>query len=101
MDGIENNASNNSSLPQEFVYRACLSAIRGYTVQSGKLLLALASTVILGSESHGTPDHILLPDGYGSLQSTVSVVYILKLGIHIYTCRLTDSPLIRHRPYRK
>jgi hypothetical protein len=26
----------------------------------GKLLLALASTAILGSESHGTYDHIIL-----------------------------------------
>jgi hypothetical protein len=32
------------------------------------LLLALASTVILGSESHGTHDHILLYDDSGSLQ---------------------------------
>jgi hypothetical protein len=29
-------------------------------VWSGKLLLAIASTVILGSGSHGIPDHILL-----------------------------------------
>jgi hypothetical protein len=28
-----------------------------------KLLLSLASTVIVGSESHGTHDHILLSDG--------------------------------------
>jgi hypothetical protein len=36
-----------------------------------KLLLALASTVILGSESHGTHDHILHSDGFGSLQSNL------------------------------
>jgi hypothetical protein len=30
-------------------------------------MLALASTVILGSEPHGTNDHILLSDGSGSL----------------------------------
>jgi hypothetical protein len=36
---------------------------------SGKLLLALASTVILGSESRGPHDHILLSDGSGSLQN--------------------------------
>jgi hypothetical protein len=29
---------------------------------SGKLLLALASTIIIGSESRGTRDHILLSD---------------------------------------
>jgi hypothetical protein len=32
-------------------------------------VVTLASTVILGSESHGTHDHILLPDGSGSLQT--------------------------------
>jgi hypothetical protein len=38
-------------------------------VLTAKLLLALASTVILGSESHGTHDYILLSDGSGSLQN--------------------------------
>jgi hypothetical protein len=38
---------------------------------TAKLLLALASTVILGSESHETHDHTLLSDGSGSLQTTV------------------------------
>jgi hypothetical protein len=33
-------------------------------------MLALASTVILGSRSHGTHDHILLSDGSGNLQIT-------------------------------
>jgi hypothetical protein len=33
---------------------------------SGKLLLALASTVILGSESHGTHGHILVSHDSGS-----------------------------------
>jgi hypothetical protein len=36
---------------------------------TAKLLLALASKVILGSKSHGTHYHILLPDGSGSLHS--------------------------------
>jgi hypothetical protein len=35
-----------------------------------KLLLALTSTVILGSELRGTHYHILLSDGSGSLQTT-------------------------------
>jgi hypothetical protein len=35
---------------------------------TAKLLLVLASTVILGSESHEIHDHILLSDGSGSLQ---------------------------------
>jgi hypothetical protein len=33
-------------------------------------LLVLDSTVIHGSESHGTHDHILVLDGSGSLQTT-------------------------------
>jgi hypothetical protein len=36
---------------------------------TAKLLLAVASTVILGSESHRTHDHILLSGGSGSLQT--------------------------------
>jgi hypothetical protein len=36
---------------------------------TAELLLALASTVILGSESHETHDRILLSDGRGSLQT--------------------------------
>jgi hypothetical protein len=35
---------------------------------TAKLLLGLASTVILDSESHGTHGHILLSEGSGSLQ---------------------------------
>jgi hypothetical protein len=45
-------------------------------VQSSKFLLALASTVILGFESYGTHDHILLSDGYGSLQTHSSLLYL-------------------------
>jgi hypothetical protein len=37
-----------------------------------KLLLALASTVILGSKSQGTHDHILFSDGWVSLQTHVN-----------------------------
>jgi hypothetical protein len=37
--------------------------------RSVKLLLALASTMILGSKSHGTHDLILLSDGVGSLHN--------------------------------
>jgi hypothetical protein len=36
---------------------------------TAKLLLALAITVILGFESRGTHDHILLSDGSRSLQT--------------------------------
>jgi hypothetical protein len=41
------------------------------TIQSSKLLLLLASTVVLGSESHGTHGHILHPGGSGSLQTSL------------------------------
>jgi hypothetical protein len=57
-----------------------------------KITAGLPCTVILGSESHGTHDHILLSDGSGSLQATASAVDILKLGTHN---RPTDSHLIR------
>jgi hypothetical protein len=67
----------------------CLAAIGGYSVQSSKLLVALASTVILGSESHGTHDHILLSDGSGSLKTTTLAVHILKLVIHRQAHRLS------------
>jgi hypothetical protein len=39
-------------------------------VGSAKLLLGLASIVILGSESQGTPDYILLSHGSGSNANT-------------------------------
>jgi hypothetical protein len=41
---------------------------------NAKFLLALANTVILGSESRGTHDNILPSDGSGSLQSRSTVV---------------------------
>jgi uncharacterized membrane protein YkvI len=47
---------------------------------TAKLLLALASTVILGSESHGTHDLILLSDGSGSLQTT-DLLFIFQLKL--------------------
>jgi hypothetical protein len=39
---------------------------------TAKLLLPLASSVILGSESLRAHDHILLSDGFGSFQATIS-----------------------------
>jgi hypothetical protein len=41
--------------------------------RSGQLLLALASTAILGSESDGTRDHILLSHDAGSREASVSL----------------------------
>jgi hypothetical protein len=49
--------------PTIAAHQICLTA---------KLLLDLASIVILGSESHGTHDHILLSDGSVSLLRTGS-----------------------------
>jgi hypothetical protein len=42
---------------------------------TAKLLLALASTVIFDSESHGTVDRILLSEGSGSFKTNDSVHY--------------------------
>jgi hypothetical protein len=39
---------------------------------TAKFQLALASTPILGSDPHGTDDHILLCDGTGSLLKDVT-----------------------------
>jgi hypothetical protein len=50
---------------------ACQSFKRWVTA---KLLLALSSTVIPGSESHGTHDHVLVSDGSGSLQTILLVL---------------------------
>jgi hypothetical protein len=74
----------------------CLVTVGGYAVQSNKLLLALDSTAIFGSESHGTDVHILLPDGSGS--SPCRTVHIPKLGTHSQTHRLS---LIKHEMYIK
>jgi hypothetical protein len=47
----------------------CLTSLTNLARDSAKLLLAFASTVIFGSESLGTLDHILLPDGCGTFRS--------------------------------
>jgi hypothetical protein len=44
------------------------------------LLLALASIVILGSESRGTHDHILLPQIRDSYRNRVARLYPRALG---------------------
>jgi hypothetical protein len=46
----------------------------------GKLLLNLASTVILDSVSHGTYDTILFSDGSGSLHNPLTCFYITGFG---------------------
>jgi hypothetical protein len=52
------------------------------TIQFSKLLLVLASTVILGSESHGTHGHILKSDGSGSLQTSLLYGRNTSLNLH-------------------
>jgi hypothetical protein len=49
---------------------------------TAKLMLALGSTLILGSESHGTHDHILLPDGSRSVQATLTL-YNVDTGSNV------------------
>jgi hypothetical protein len=41
------------------------------------MLLVLVSTVILGSKYHGTHEHILLSDGYGSLLQSSKLLLVL------------------------
>jgi hypothetical protein len=47
----------------------CLTTLVQTLTVTPKLLIALTSSVILGSKSHGTHDHILLSDSCGSLQT--------------------------------
>jgi hypothetical protein len=54
------------------------------------LLLALASTVILGSESAGTEGHILLSDGSESLQ-TLAPIYDVISGICLHVLVSMDT----------
>jgi hypothetical protein len=57
-----------------------MSLLAGYHLTTNsltpKLLLALASTVVLGSEFH-----ILLSDGSGSLQTTLPLIAMLLLTL--------------------
>jgi hypothetical protein len=62
---------------------------------TAKLLRVLASTVILGSESHGTHDYILLPDGSGSPSDSETVLrccgkaFMATMGEYTETHRLS------------
>jgi hypothetical protein len=70
-------------------------------MHSSKLLYALASTMILGSESYGTHDHILLSDGSESLQTVgwlhskvkVKIEVTLRLAVYRQTVRFGVKPL--------
>jgi hypothetical protein len=56
------------------------------------LLLVLASTVIVGSELHGTHDQILLSDGFGSIQQADSVTqFFLPLSLPIHRQGITAT----------
>jgi hypothetical protein len=63
---------------------------------TAELLLALASTVILGSKSHGTHDHILLSDSSGSLQATLLFTGCLWHAnfYHLLVDQLEDTAFI-------
>jgi hypothetical protein len=60
--------------------------------QAGKLLLVLASAVILGSESHGTRDNILLSHGSGSRD--ISFFFLLLNDIYKSSPYLTGNTLL-------
>jgi hypothetical protein len=62
---------------------------------TAKLLMALASTVILGSETHRTHAHILLSDGSGSLQ-TLQMRSSLNLPARNLVNILTDRAQLPH-----
>jgi hypothetical protein len=63
--GIEENDGEHEII-QEFIQRFRLNP---------KFLLVLASTIILGSDSHGSHDNILFSDGSGSFQAQFSHPY--------------------------
>jgi hypothetical protein len=74
-----------------------ISFLRCYrltTCQYVKLLLAVASTVILGSECHGTRDHILFCDGSGSLRTTTRWLLLYNLGTDCIENTLFSSSFI-------
>jgi hypothetical protein len=50
-----------------------------------QFLLVLASTAILGSESHGTHDHILLSDDSGSFQTISFSILSSNNLLHVVT----------------
>jgi hypothetical protein len=68
----------------------CRLPRHNYYWLTAKLLLGLASIMILGSESHGIQDHILLSDRSGSLQS-LSPDYYWLAGSHYTALVLTTQ----------
>jgi hypothetical protein len=60
-----------------------------------KLLLAFASTVVLGSVSHGTNELILLPDGAGRLRLLLSAELTVSKPAVLITSR--HGPRTKHR----
>jgi hypothetical protein len=70
---------------------------------AAKFLLFLSSTAILGSESHGTFDDILLAGGSGSIQTTthdyldrVRARVTLRLTVYRQSGHPGDKPLDTH-----
>jgi hypothetical protein len=68
---------------------------------TAKFQPGLASTVMLGSESHATSDYILLSNGSGSFQTpkpeTLDRVRVtLRLAVYRQSDRLGDKPLETH-----
>jgi hypothetical protein len=61
---------------------------------SGKLLLVLTSTVILGSESQGTHHRILLPHDFGSLENLSNPTTQCKL-FNIYIWMIVSNTCLQ------
>jgi hypothetical protein len=69
---------------------------------AGKLLLVLASTVILGYESRGTHDLILLSDGSGILQNRCLNLLFIKLRNNVrlvppFSWNKRSNKILRHQ----
>jgi hypothetical protein len=66
---------------------------------AGKLLLALASTVILGSESHRYQDLILLSDVYDDVSQTIhtksTAVGLMKNALQ----KICKEPVVAQKKY--
>jgi hypothetical protein len=70
--------------------------VRGQSIgRSGKLLLVLASTVIFGSGSRGTHDHILLSHDPPVVRSTFQPLYLRgKISLYPLNHRKVDGSQI-------
>jgi hypothetical protein len=71
-------------------------AMKTYGVGSGKLLLVLASPVVLGSGSRGTLDHIFLSHDYDS-RTTTTLVWGSEGQVHLFLTLTLNGDWIASR----